>query len=33
VDCTLDLSGLPGGSYLVTVRNGVGIFVGKLVKR
>jgi hypothetical protein len=33
VGCTLDLSGLPGGSYLVTVRNGDAAFVGKLVKQ
>ena len=33
VGCTLDLSGLPGGNYLVTIRNGDAAFVGKLVKQ
>jgi len=30
----LDLVGLPGGNYVVTVRNGAGkgIFVGKVTK-
>ncbi|MFN0033637.1 MAG: T9SS type A sorting domain-containing protein, partial [Saprospiraceae bacterium] len=33
-DCTLDLSGLPGGAYTVTVRNeGAAMFVGKVVKK
>jgi len=32
--CMLDLVGLPGGNYVVTVRNGAGkgIFVGKVTK-
>ncbi len=31
--CMLDLSGLPVGSYLVTVRNGDAALVGRLVKQ
>ncbi|MFN0035419.1 MAG: T9SS type A sorting domain-containing protein, partial [Saprospiraceae bacterium] len=33
-DCTLDLSGLPGGAYTVTLRDEGGmVFVGSVVKR
>ncbi|MFN0033807.1 MAG: T9SS type A sorting domain-containing protein, partial [Saprospiraceae bacterium] len=33
-DCTLDLSGVPGGAYLMTLRDEGGkVFVGSVVKR
>ncbi|MDO8368003.1 MAG: T9SS type A sorting domain-containing protein, partial [Saprospiraceae bacterium] len=32
-DCLLDMRGLPGGTYVLTARNGNMMYVGKVAKR